>query len=800
MKLLRRKIVGFIIILTFSFNLLSIINSLTPITHSSNSKVSSNIPNIEPTENSRYNYWYNYTIHLINNTGVFREEWTTHQYEIIENISWTYYYRELGLFNDPKYNNYDYWEGWVWDNMIALYYPNITHDAFYNQVYYAEETMIRDFVTIYWGLMINNYTIEEADQLFHEATGGTPYAEAPNPSDSSSSIIIANDYYTKCEVRLVVTMFCIIHDYTLSIERFTGTSWSDFHRTSVYGDFRLIKFLYSVQTRPYKPGPARFHVDYIGYSSFFVWHDLYDVWHHEFMIEDDDPNPPYEEESYQDISGSVCLDDSENMYFKFQYRDAIESEGDYSNDQGLFVEYQYRYYPEATIYSFSSSTVENTLFIDCQIPKSEWSTKIEQILQYRHRARDMDDEEGPLDYAWSDWTNWRIVGKIYENPEGSIMQITQKAIKLVGQSWVWYDLDIYSEEQTNEIIEIYAGQPLDISFFVSNPTSQNLYLRGIDLNFDIGGPTLLTIPLWTEPSSYPEGYYSDMIPSSENGRMYDLTNIILDSDLFLGIYSLQLVTISGLFEYSIGSTSSFVTSSFLQTYTLIKPPEPSINYIGFEGPKEGANFIYKTDAGDLSSIHACFQVINGARVPIRTSQVLDFEPNWYSEDQNPESGMNWASLLDIQGDHSNPVKTIVNPGQWDIYVALDVTSPIFFADIPGLAPFDAISKILYSKLLWDCFREWLEVPMLLETVITYAKYAKIVKGAVGILAYCLAVMVTAFEAIMLGYVSSSVKDTARSYVFENRIRYEGGPLNFTAAIELATNLKELDTKSKRNYN
>ena len=47
------------------------------------------------------------------------------------------------------------------------------------------------------------------------------------------------------------------------------------------------------------------------------------------------------------------------------------------------------------------------------------------------------------------------------------------------------------------------------------------------------------------------------------------------------------------FDYYIGSDSSNVYNSlYVNTYSIIKPPEPTITFKGFNGPRNNGNFIY----------------------------------------------------------------------------------------------------------------------------------------------------------------------------------------------------------------
>lgn len=96
---IRKKLVAFLLILSFILNSFSILNSFHVISPISDKMNTNNFQNTQLFKTDAYNYWYNYTIHKLNETGGLTGDLTPFQRKIIENVTLTYMYRENNYFN-----------------------------------------------------------------------------------------------------------------------------------------------------------------------------------------------------------------------------------------------------------------------------------------------------------------------------------------------------------------------------------------------------------------------------------------------------------------------------------------------------------------------------------------------------------------------------------------------------------------------------------------------------------------------------------------------------------------------------
>ena len=296
------------------------------------------------------------------------------------------------------------------------------------------------------------------------------------------------------------------------------------------------------------------------------------------------------------------------------------------------------------------------------------------------------------------------------DPIADIPDITMPTLRkdTGAGTWVWEDRSLWKEPALGKLI---VESPFTVDVKIANPRSSAIDIVSAYVSYEcseFGGVIAPQAVFLAEKAQInPHSNQWDYV--SFKFSVGDFDSATWDDWTF--------VNLKITFEFSAVDRDTGLPIgpiSIETTITLIKPPPPVITFDRFEGPKDNPtdeHFIYKTDEGELSQNWAVFKVQNDAWIPIKIFQVLEFEPIWLAQDEDPDTGEGFARLLDIQGDTSNPVTIIAYPGQSEIRVRLDVLSAIFFAEIEKLVGLStaAISailmahKIITNYLLWSFY-------------------------------------------------------------------------------------------------
>jgi len=787
----RKKISVLLLSLIFIVNMFSVLNNLQYANLNVGKKTISDSQNILRSEGHDYNYWYNYTLHKLNDTGTLTGVLTPFQSKILENVTLTYVLREENYFTTPFYNRFEYWEAWIWDNLIPIYWGNITYNFFQSYASHCEKDSLMKVIQIYWALMINNLTIPVADELLYHL----PIPE-PDPFITVFNPQVSFDSKIEGSFQIYAPFGVFLYSLSYGIGTFqTRTSppypevETNYYELEFYsydwewpGVTRNPTFTYSVES----PG-------YIGTYEVRVWYVRWWYWgFHEaghgfsdpvevvnFTVDDDDQAAPLEKLS-PITTGVIPKTYNGDYEFVIRFDDQSGWKG--------FIQLQYDCLDmsDSPIYEFDLGDHplgEGTLTL--KIPKNEghpydwgnWIDSTKTVVKYRYRAVDNDNDNSHLlssynpyydwwmgtdprgtDKSGTSWSDWEIAGTIWSEPGADIVTITQQIVANIADQWVWMASDIRDDG-------IYMNQPFTVNFQVTNPMPEVMNVKNGTITIEstdfISGNSLIT-SFWSSPQIIPGGI-----------SLSEPLNNILNYALFTTSSANLIITIS--FYYQI-ATALYSQMSITENYIICRPDEPTFAFKGFEGPKNSPtddSFIYKTKNDELSTIWVVFKVENPARIPIRISQVLDFESTWYTLDQDPELGEGWWRLIDIQGDEDNPVITTVNPGESEIRVRLDVLSAIFFADLPS---WSAALSILSGTIIGFSILNAITATQVVieEYVFPYYKYAKPIQqsGALAALYKVISIIIATVESYLLATHFLLPKDVNRAYKFQSIIQWE----------------------------
>ncbi len=342
----------------------------------------------------------------------------------------------------------------------------------------------------------------------------------------------------------------------------------------------------------------------------FVWiFEESETYSNSFNLIDDDDDAP------------IFVDNSHDPSISIQYEGDYNINLTYKDQSGWDAYIQYGFINETcnVIYDDYIGGTGNTNLttITYSIPKTIWGLFPGTTIRYRTKAidRDMDRGGGNKDLSASSWTNWMDAGHIFKSFGGALEKV---------ETWIYLD-------DKWQIWSISPNKPppyntfylRDINFFtlsIVNPLNDIITVSNALLSFSC--PKFLSGPSAPSPIGI---IISDPIHEKErlsivNNQPFNPSHFIMDG------WSSTNITIEFALDYYIGIDSDNVfhfSKSYI--YTIIRPPQPTVNFIGFSGP-----LFYKS-GGKGSVIDAKFNIKNNARAPIQVTQNYQFSNDVGSE-------------------------------------------------------------------------------------------------------------------------------------------------------------------------
>ncbi len=373
---------------------------------------------------------------------------------------------------------------------------------------------------------------------------------------------------------------------------------------------------------------------------------------------DDDTTPP--EVTNDDYYPSVILQDPDDYNIKISGKD----------DSGLEAWIQYQFVnlsSSSDIYEYYlGSTPSPSITFTYAIPKAIWSQYPGTRIQFRTKIRDLDMDGGRIsDSEVLDWGGWIEAGNIYSNIAGNIENIRTSAQIKTATGWEWQSVIISSSSPFHTYRDLYINDVNYIELSIFNPTSEKIAIENVELAF-----------LSDDFAEQPSNRLIDLGTNNEIAafEIKILTETVKfdEIDFDLNSFSSAVITMQFSFDYYLESNPSPYSSTAEKEYSIIKPPEPEINFIGFFGPQEDGNFIYKHQ-GKGSNILARFQVINKARLEIKLDQAFGFHDSTSSD---------LAELLYIENSENREItrNSMINAGQTVNVEFLLTPETSFFAD------------------------------------------------------------------------------------------------------------------------